>query len=569
MDARNYYAENGEDALLWRLFENEPPGFFIDVGAFDGVYRSASLSFEQAGWSGICVEPHPVFVRQCARNRKKSLCLHAACVADSKLDRTEFFFEPLGVFSHSGGNGTAPAEAGYAARGMKFPGFAKARVPARSLDRIIPEFVPGDTPLDVLLVNVGGNELDVLRGMDFARRAVRALVIRAADSESAKPIASYLEARGYIPARQIETSCFFAKSARDAAVLRMAGVQCRITATAHPVAPHASDGTVRELRLAAPHQICENVTRQEPGQPLWELLGPRIEEFTAAARPTRHYRFAHVVHTYACPQGSRAEATQRLTFGAIERAKCTARDTADVDLISVHLAGDGDFPPAIFRKARELDRTVADVHRFAVTRKLPLVFDILERGVEAAAGADFVIFTNVDICPMPHFYEFVSRLLDLGFDALLINRRVAGMFPLDDRWRALLEADYGGPHPGFDCFVFPVELGRCLIRSNACVGSEYVMRGLLYNLVARSNSMLILTDVHATYHIGADSDAQRPETQDHTRFNQENAKSVLNELARDPDAYRRLRDFCVNHHEFAVPEVPTAESAQPGGGSTR
>lgn len=568
METRTYYSENGEDALLWRLFEDEAPGFFVDVGAFDGIYRSETLSFEQEGWSGICIEPHPVFVRRCAKNRKKSLCLHAACVADPKLDRTEFFLEPLGLFSHSGGDKTARADKGYLARGMKFPGFAKVSVPARTLDRICSEFIPADAAIDFLSINVGGNELEVLRGIDFARRAVRAIVARTSDAESARQIASYLEERGYAQARQVGPSLFFAKGARDAAILRMAGVHCRIAATAHPLAPPVSDGAAREVRLTAPNQPCDNMLRQEPGQPLWELLRPRVEQFTAEGRAPRRYRFAHVVHTYACPPGSNGESTQRFTFGALERAKCTAHETADMDLISVHLAEDRDFPPALFRKARELDRTVQDVHRFGVPRRLPLVFDILERGIEAAGGADFVIFTNADICPMPHFYEFVSRLLDLGFDALLINRRVAGTFPLDERWRALAESDYGGLHPGFDCFVFPVEFGKQLVRSNACVGAQYVMRGLLYNLVALSKSMLILTDVHATYHIGSDSEAQRPELEDYTQFNQENARSVLAALARNPATYRRLRDFCVNHHEFAIPDAPPAEGPQPGQGET-
>ena len=566
MDARNYYAENGEDALLWCLFENEPPGFFLDVGAFDGVYSSGSLSLEQAGWRGICIEPHPVFVRLCARNRKGALCLHAACVAEPNLDRADFFSEPLGLFSHLGADGAAAAEAAYAARGMKFPGFAKVRVPARTLRCIISEFVPADTAIDLLLVKAGGNELDVLRGMDFAQQPARVVVARAANAESGEQITSYLEGCGYLAARHVGTSLFFAKAARDAATLRLAGVQCRITAARHPLAPHAMDGESRELRLASPDRLCDNVARQQQGQPLWDLLHARVEEAAAAARPPGRHRFAHVVHTYACPPASPGEATQRFTFAALERAKCMARESADVELISVHLPQDRDFPPAIFRKARELDRTVADVRRFGVTRHLPLVFDILERGIEAAEDAQFLILTNADICPMPHFYEFVSRLLDLGFDALLINRRVAGTFPLEDRWRALLEADYGGPHPGFDCFVFPVEFGRLMVRNDACVGAEYVMRGLLYNLVARSRDMLILTDVHATYHVGADSEAQRPELQDYTRFNQENAQAVLNQLARDPDAYRRLRDFCVNHHEFAVPEAPQERAAQPSGG---
>jgi Methyltransferase FkbM domain len=468
-------------------------------------------------------------------------------VADPNLDRTEFFVEPLGLFSHANADGAARAEAAYAARGMKFPSFAKIRVPARTLDRILSEFAPPDAAIDFLCVDVGGSELDVLKGLDLARRTVRAMLVRARDAAMAKQTASYLEARSYAVACYAGSNMLFTRNVIDAAA-------------SHPLAPHAAEGAASAVRLVSPNQPCDNVLRQEPGQPLWQLLRPRVEQFTASNRAPRRYRFAHVVHTFACPAGSNGEATQRFTFDALERAKCAARQAADIDLISVHLAGDHEFPPAIFRKARELDRTVLDVHPFEVPRRLPLVFDILERGIEAAeqASADFLVFTNADICPMPHFYEFVSRLLDLGFDSLLINRRVAGSFPLDGRWRALAESDYGGLHPGFDCFVFPIEFGRHLVRSDACVGAEYVMRGLLYNLVALSKDMLILTDVHATYHIGADSDAQRPELQDYTRFNQENAKAVLAALAQNPDAYLRLHDFCLNHHEFAVPDPPAA-----------
>ena len=567
MDTTTYFSDqdDGADAYLWRLFENDPPGFFVDVGAFDGVYRSASLSFERVGWSGICIEAHPTFARQCARNRGKSLCLHAACVADPQLDRTEFFIDPLGLFSHTGANcpDRTAVERRYAVRGMAFPGFAKVRVPARTLDRILGEFAPPETAIDFLSIDVNGSALEVLRGLDLTHLPARVLLIRAEHANAAEKIAKHLHGCGCVLALQLGPRMFFAKDANDAATLRKAGLDGRIAQPSHPSAPRtprATSGAALENRKPA-NQPCENVLRQQPGQPLWELLKPRVEQFTTPEHTPPRDRFAHVVHTYACPAGSIGEATQRFTFAALERAKCAAHAAADVEFISVHLADDRDFPPPLFRSARELDRTVLDVHQFGVPRRLPLVFDILERGIEAARDADFIVFTNADICPMPHFYEFVSRLLSLGFDALLINRRVAGNFPLDDRWRALAEADYGGLHPGFDCFVFPVKIGPQLVRSDACVGAEYVMRGLLYNLVALCDDMLILTDVHATYHIGADSEAQRPELQDYTRFNQDQARAVLAQLCRNPDSYRRLRDFCVNHHEFAVPDAPVPASA--------
>jgi hypothetical protein len=34
------FSQNGEDALLWQLFEERISGFFVNVGAFDGLHLS-------------------------------------------------------------------------------------------------------------------------------------------------------------------------------------------------------------------------------------------------------------------------------------------------------------------------------------------------------------------------------------------------------------------------------------------------------------------------------------------------------------------------------------------------
>src|ERR1700678_922847 len=117
MGTKRYYSRNGEDYLAWSLFDDQPPAFFVDVGAFDGVHLSNTFSFERQGWKGICIEPHPAFVRMCARNRRKSLCLHAACVSESGIDRVEFLTEPLGLLSGIRANQNSDLQAGYALRG--------------------------------------------------------------------------------------------------------------------------------------------------------------------------------------------------------------------------------------------------------------------------------------------------------------------------------------------------------------------------------------------------------------------------------------------------------------------
>jgi FkbM family methyltransferase len=569
-DPKKYYGENGEDRVLWSLFHG-CRGFFVDVGAFDGQHWNNSLSFEEQGWAGICIEAHPVFARRCARNRKASLCLHAACVQDPGINRVEFLAEPLGVMS-----GVCPDEGGdfegyYAARGMKFPGFARVNVPARTLDRILDEFLPPETAIDFLSVDVQGTELDVLRGIDFARYPVRAIVVAARTLTATQDTKAHLDEQRYFFARALGADLFFARDRNDAQILSDGGVRrVRESKREHRFAAITTteenpERTERAVPAPQGNRLSENVARQAPGQPLSEVLGPAIERCVVEGRAPGRYRFGHIVHTYASPAGSTGDRTQGYTFAALERAARFVGEKARVELISVHLAQDGDFPPRLFAKAPELTRTVLDIGDFRVPRRLPLLFDILEKGLAAAREAEFIVFTNADICLMPHFYEFVSTILDLGFDTLVINRRLTGTFPADTRWGALLESDYGGPHPGFDCFVFPTRFGARMVRSDACVGAGHVMRSLLYNLVALSENMLILTDVHATYHIGSDSDALRPEHDDYVQFNQDNAKDVLNALIENPIARRRLRDFCRNHGEFVIPEEEPGKVISPAG----
>lgn len=252
---------------------------------------------------------------------------------------------------------------------------------------------------------------------------------------------------------------------------------------------------------------------------------------------------------YACPTGSEGDVIQKTTFIAMARARNFAGGRADIDLIAVPDGRAPAYMPDFFRKAKEMTRAVQDVHHFAVPRNLPLLFDILERGMAAAAGAEFIIFTNADICPMPYFYGAVAALLTLGFDCLIINRRTTGSFPIDPRWSDLVPADYGTSHPGFDCFVFPIKFGSLFARSDACVGAGFAMRSLLYNLVAFSQNMLIVTDAHLTYHIGDDKVWDRPELSDYVTFNQQNAVAVLKTLIQDPTSLRRLRSFCLNHDD--------------------
>src|SRR5688572_4513997 len=47
------FAQNGEDVRLWRIFANQGPGFYVDVGAGDPTADSVTRLFYDSGWTGI------------------------------------------------------------------------------------------------------------------------------------------------------------------------------------------------------------------------------------------------------------------------------------------------------------------------------------------------------------------------------------------------------------------------------------------------------------------------------------------------------------------------------------
>ena len=294
-----------------------------------------------------------------------------------------------------------------------------------------------------------------------------------------------------------------------------------------------------------PH-LCDNTYQQSPGESLHNIL--LANGFSSDNPPVRQSRrFRHIVNPFSAGPGSQAQAMQALTFAAMQQAAdCVEGNPTDgavrqdVRFRAAAMPGDIDFAKRFFPDTVPLSRSILDVRTFEVPRPLPLLFDL----IEAALGddVDTIIFTNVDILPLPHFYAAISRLLDYGFDMLVINRRTIDAACPDPSLLSLLFADCGRRHEGHDCFVLSVAAIRRFIRTNACVGAAAVMRGLIYNMVASATRMLILTDVHLTCHLGDDKTWASPALEDYIHHNWDEAIALLRQLA--PAHPDRFTAFC-------------------------
>ncbi len=52
-------SEDGEEIILYNFFGRKNTGFYLEIGAYNGVELSNTYFFEAIGWNGILIEPDP------------------------------------------------------------------------------------------------------------------------------------------------------------------------------------------------------------------------------------------------------------------------------------------------------------------------------------------------------------------------------------------------------------------------------------------------------------------------------------------------------------------------------
>jgi FkbM family methyltransferase len=69
------YSQIGQDLEVLKFYNNKKNGFFIEIGASDGIELSNTYLLEKMfDWKGICVEPIPDRFNLLTKNRPNSLC---------------------------------------------------------------------------------------------------------------------------------------------------------------------------------------------------------------------------------------------------------------------------------------------------------------------------------------------------------------------------------------------------------------------------------------------------------------------------------------------------------------
>jgi FkbM family methyltransferase len=543
-----FYSQNGEDFLLWSLFKGKNQGFYIEIGAFDGIHFSNSYFFEKHGWKGVCVEAHPKYFSLCKNNRPDAICLQNACVGKHSGSTVTFHAKELDLFSDIN---TVPLEAinkNYVRRDAPLAGHTKFEVGAITLSEILLQYAPMNKTIEFVSIDTDGNELGILKEFNFQKWDIKIFVIEANDEGHTQPIIQLMQKNGYALSRIVSKTYLFARDRPSITYLRYKRISCQIGAGVHLPEKQVTKPNECGLKIEEMSRwITPNVLCQQSRQPLWSLL-----DYFTPIKTNKQLKSARIVH-FVNPYSVRGESgygkLQKLTYDSMRVA--SDFDGGDIMLVSVQHNAEKDLTPEGFHCSRFLDRTVTNLADFRKPQPLPLLFDILERGAELANPHDFLIYTNSDIILMPFFYSAVRDLIEQGFDAINICRRTIGENVLYQDRENLARSEVGETHPGSDCFVFSRKIFDKFIRNDACIGKEGVAKSLLLNLATAADRMLVLRNVNLTYHIGDDRDWTSPDAQDYAAFNRQELQKLYQQLSQIPERNHLLMAF-VNTYWQAI-----------------
>ena len=214
-------------------------------------------------------------------------------------------------------------------------------------------------------------------------------------------------------------------------------------------------------------------------------------------------KIAHIINPVKVPASSDLFVAQPVTFRAmIHASRCVTDPDLEVELHVISYPEDDMRLPDDFHVHPPLQRSVLDMGSFSRQRKLPLIRDILDPLI-SSTDADYIIYSNVDISPMPYFYDYVAEQLK-EHDALVINRRTISKSDDPAGPLAGFCSQVGSSHPGFDCFVFRKDRYNNFILGSACVGANWIGRVLICNLMAFSDKFFLEKEAHLTFHLGDD-----------------------------------------------------------------
>jgi FkbM family methyltransferase len=186
-----YYSQFQQDQFAYEnYFQNKTDGYFVDIGAADGIKFSNSKFFEELGWKGVCIEPNPKAFNELIKVRTNK-CVNKA-ISD-KVEISQFFQITDGPEQLSGlvNEFTESSILRINNDLQLYPnGFDYIDVECDLFENIVDQ-----DSIDFLSIDTEGNELKILQTIDFNRFNIDVITVENNDYDN--KFIEFLTPKGY------------------------------------------------------------------------------------------------------------------------------------------------------------------------------------------------------------------------------------------------------------------------------------------------------------------------------------------------------------------------------------
>jgi len=201
-----YYSQDGQDKfLVEELFRDKKNGFYVDIGANDGVSLSNTKILEDIGWDGVCVEPLPQSFNKLINNRN---CLKYN-LAISEVNGNLQFLEIDGYSEMLSGlyETYDPRHLERINRELNLYGGTKKIIDVES--KRFSDLIDRDN-IDYVSIDVEGSELNVIKSINFDKHNIFCISVE--NNYGNNDVENYLKNFGFKFFTNIGADNFFIKN---------------------------------------------------------------------------------------------------------------------------------------------------------------------------------------------------------------------------------------------------------------------------------------------------------------------------------------------------------------------